>query len=187
MAMAQSAHKMQDTAITVQINNGERVHVRHLQPDDAELLDAMFWKLSSRTRYQRFFMPLDNVPADYVHQQARQLAVVDPEREAALIAIIDGEQGAEAIAVGRYARSSADSDIAEGALVVRDDYQGLGLGSQLFDLLVQMAMAHGLKELRAVSHADNQGVVALIRQLGMPYESTISRGLHEFRLRIRDS
>ncbi len=173
--------------ITINLANGNSVQLRHLQPEDADLLDAMFWKLSSRTRYQRFFLPLDDLSPDYVHQQAKRLAQIDPEREAALIAIVDAEHGPEAVAVGRYARIEGDNDAAEGALVVRDDYQGLGLGSQIFDLLVQMAMAQGIKELCAVSHADNQGVLALIRQLGMPYESRVSQGLQEFHLRVRDT
>lgn len=175
---------MIDKTITISTSNGVSVQVRHLRPEDADLLDAMFWKLSSRTRYQRFFVPLDHVPAEYVHEQAQRLADTDPQREAALIAIIDGDHGPEAVAVGRYARTAPESDSAEGALVVRDDFQGLGLGSQIFELLVQMAMAQGIKELSAVSHADNQGVIALIRQLGMPYESRISQGLQELRLRI---
>jgi RimJ/RimL family protein N-acetyltransferase len=158
-----------------------------MQPEDAELLDAMFWKLSSRTRYQRFFLPLDDPPPNYVQQHARRLAQTDSAREAALIALIDGEHGPEAVAVGRYARLETNNDAAEGALVVRDDYQGMGLGSRIFDLLVQTAMAQGIKELCAVSHADNQGVLALLRQLGMPYESRTSHGLQEFRLRVRDT
>ncbi len=185
--MNRSVQDKINQSITINLSRGESVQLRHLQPEDADLLDAMFWKLSSRTRYQRFFLPLDDLPPDYVQQQARRLAQTDPEREAALIAIITGEYGPEAVAVGRYARLNTDYDAAEGALVVRDDYQGLGLGSRIFDLLVQMAMAQGIKELHAISHADNQGVLALIRQLGMPYENKISQGLQEFRLRLRDT
>lgn len=167
-------------------NDGREVTVRHIRPEDGKLLAAMFWHLSSETRWRRFHVPLDHIDSDRVNHEAHRLAAIDHQREVALIALAKEAQQPISVAVARFARATPDETSAEASIVVRDDYQGAGLGAQLFDLLVQVAIAQGLRHLILLTHADNLGVIHMIRRLGIPYERNFSAGLYEIDLQLSD-
>lgn len=173
--------------VTLQTRDGRDVFVRHIRPEDNTLLVEMFWQLSSETRWRRFFAPLDHVDPERVNQEARRLAAINPQREVALVALI-AEAGREAVvAVARFVRMEPGGPSAEASIVVRDDFQGQGLGVQLFDLLVQVALAQGLEHMALLTHADNLGLITMVQRLGMPYDSHLGAGLCEIDLQLSDS
>lgn len=173
-------------AITLATRDGRPVHVRHMRHEDAELLERLFYRLSSETRYRRFFVPLDNIEEERVHREAARLATIDPARETALVAAIDEEGREEIVAVARYTCLESREDACEGSIVIRDDFQGAGLGRQLFDLLVQVALAHGLRHMVLLTHADNAGMIALVHGLGLPFKGRYSAGLYEMDVQLSD-
>jgi GNAT superfamily N-acetyltransferase len=172
--------------VHLEARDGRELRVRHMRPDDAELLERMFYKLSSETRYRRFFVPLDNIEEERLHRETQRLATIYPENETALIAVIDEDGYEEAVAVARYSCLAHREDACEGSLVIRDDFQGAGIGRQLFDLLVQVALAHGLRHMILLTHADNCGMIALVHGLGMPYKGRYSTGLYEMDVQLGD-
>jgi GNAT superfamily N-acetyltransferase len=158
-----------------------------MRREDAELLERMFYRLSSETRWRRFFMPLDNIDADQVRRETVRLATIHPEREVALLATAQEEGREEIIAVARYGRVGDNSECAEASIVVRDDYQSAGLGSQLFDLLVQVGLARGVHHVILLTHADNTGMIGLIHHLGLPYTGKYASGLYEIDVQLTDN
>jgi GNAT superfamily N-acetyltransferase len=180
-------HPNPRSVVTLESRDGRRVRVRHMRREDAPLLERMFYRLSSETRYRRFFVPLDNVDEGRVHSEALRLAKIDPTRETALIAVIDEAIGEECVAVARYGCMHDCDNACEGSIVVRDDFQGAGIGRQIFDLLVQIALAHGLQHMSLLTHADNAGMIALVHGLGMPYKGRYSAGLYEIDIQLTDA
>jgi RimJ/RimL family protein N-acetyltransferase len=73
--------------------------------------------------------------------------------------------GDEVIGVARYDRSPADPDTAEFAVVVEDDWQGLGVARQLLAELMALAAERGVRVLTAHVQPDNAPVISLIRRL----------------------
>ncbi len=177
-------HPNMEAAVTLRARDGREVRVRHMRGEDAELLTRMFYRLSPETRYRRFFVPLNDVDEERVRQEAIRLATIDPGRETALIAVVDEEGREEAVAVARFARLVEHEATCEASIVLRDDYQGVGIGRQLFDLLVQTAMVRGFQHMILLTHADNAGMIALVQGLGMPYEGRFSAGLYEIDLQL---
>ncbi|MCS6882986.1 MAG: GNAT family N-acetyltransferase [Oscillochloridaceae bacterium] len=175
-----------EASVTLRARDGREVRVRHMRRADAELLIRLFYRLSPETRYRRFFVPLNDVDEARVRQEAARLATIDPARETALIAIVDEEGREEAVAVARFARLQEHETACEASIVIRDDYQGVGIGRQLFDLLVQTAMARGFRHMILLTHADNAGMIALVQGLGMPYQGRYSSGLYEIDLQLTD-
>ncbi len=173
-----------NATVTLPLENGRSVLVRHIRADDAPRLAAMFWQLSSETRWRRFFAPLDHVDPERVNREARRLADINAQREVALVATVMEENQEAIVAVARYVRLTLESDSAEASIVVRDDYQGQGLGSQLFDLLVQVALVQGLRHIVMLTHADNLGVLGLVQRMGLPYDTQFSAGLYEIDLHL---
>ena len=174
------------SSLTLYADDGRPIVVRHIRPDDADRLAAMFWKLSSETRWRRFFVPLDHVDPNLVAKQARRLAEIDVQREVALIALVHEDGTEAAVAVVRYIRPTPDADQAEAAIVVRDDYQGLGLGSELFDLLIQVALVQGIRRLPFITQGDNRRILHMLERAGIPYDSHLIDGMYEVELQLSD-
>ncbi|EFO81430.1 GCN5-related N-acetyltransferase [Oscillochloris trichoides DG-6] len=173
--------------ITIKARSGQSIHVRHMRREDAPLLERMFYKLSSETRWRRFFVPLDNVDPEQVRRETRHLAHIDPDRAAALLATVMEDGREEGIAVARYGRIGDDPTCAEASIVVRDDYQGAGIGVQVFDLLVQVALARGIHHMVLLTHADNLGMIGIVHKLGLPYSGHYTSGLYEIDLQLTDN
>lgn len=174
-------------AVTIETRHGQSLHVRHMRQEDALLLERMFYKLSSETRWRRFFMPLDNIDPDHVRRETLHLATIDPTRSAALLATVVDAGIEECVAVARYGQVGDDPACAEASIVVRDDYHKAGIGVQLFDLLIQVALARGIHHMILLTHADNLGMIGIVHRLGLPYSGKYTSGLYEIDLQLTDN
>jgi len=146
--------------------NGERVLIRPVHPQDAELAMRFVNDLSPASRYNRFHQPLRELtPA-----MARWATDVDHDRHIALIAVVF-EAGREVeIGVARYVVGDA-GDVAEIAVAVADAWQRQGVGERLLRGLVQIAARRGLAWLEGEVLEDNAGMLALARRAGFAVRS----------------
>ncbi len=172
--------------VPLRARDGRKVHVRHLRHNDAAPMERLFYKLSSESRYRRFFAPVDHVDPARVREEARRLATIDPRRDVALAAVVQEQGREEIVAVARYTRLLTNPNAAEASIVVRDDLQGQGLGLQLFDLLIQVALARGIEHLVLLTHADNLGMIKLVKRLGLPFKGHFASGLYEMDVQLVD-
>lgn len=163
-------------SVTVMTRKGRKVRIRHICPTDAALLVDLFHHLSPETRRFRFFTALPDLPDDILWREARRYADFNEQKQAAFIALVDEEGKEHAIGVVRLVLDKHDPDTAEFAIVLRDDYQREGLGTIMLDLLIQLALVRGIKRLRGISLADNEGVHRLIQRCGFPVSSHTSHG-----------
>ncbi|MFE6911162.1 GNAT family N-acetyltransferase [Streptomyces erythrochromogenes] len=69
-----------------------------------------------------------------------------------------------------------DGDETEIALLIEDDWQRRGIGSELLRRLVAMAVEAGCDSVYAVTQAANTGMVAAMRGLGLPLDYQIEEG-----------
>ncbi|WP_406129279.1 GNAT family N-acetyltransferase [Streptomyces sp. NBC_00989] len=69
-----------------------------------------------------------------------------------------------------------DGDETEVALLVEDDWQRRGIGSELLGRLVRMAVEAGCESVYAVTQASNTGMVAAMRGLELPLDYQIEEG-----------
>jgi acetyltransferase len=68
------------------------------------------------------------------------------------------------VAVVRYT-SNPDQRSCEFALVVADQWQGIGIGTHMMQSLMQVARARGLRLMEGEVLADNSNMLALMRRL----------------------
>ncbi len=122
----------------VLLKDGTRVHVRPIQPDDAGRLQELYDRLSLDTAYHRFFTVMKRLPPDW----ARILATVDYRTRLAVVAEQPGEHGPELVGVGRYEPTDEPGG-AEVAFVVQDGWQNKGLGTVLFNTVLDPGTARG--------------------------------------------
>jgi RimJ/RimL family protein N-acetyltransferase len=136
----------------------EGIAIRPISGADREALAASFERLSPQSRYLRFFSPVSRL----TEAQLGYLTEIDHHDHEALVAV---EQASDRIVgVARYVRT--EGDVAEPAVVVGDDWQGRGIGSELLDVLSARARAEGVHAFVAVVLAHNDAALAALRHLG---------------------
>ncbi|WP_455359533.1 GNAT family N-acetyltransferase [Streptomyces sp. SYSU K21746] len=69
-----------------------------------------------------------------------------------------------------------DGDETEVALLIEDDWQRRGIGSELLRRLVALAVEAGCESVYAVTQSSNTGMVAAMRSLSLPLDYQIEEG-----------
>ncbi len=147
----------------VTLADGRAVTVRPVQPQDAELQQALVRALSPASRYRRFHGALGELsPA-----MLRYLTDIDYDDHLALMATVIGPDGRDMqIAEARYVRRTGQARVADIAIAVADRWQGIGLGTHLLRRLASSAAAGGIRSLQADVLSDNRRMLDLLRRLG---------------------
>ncbi|GAA0838967.1 GNAT family N-acetyltransferase [Streptosporangium amethystogenes subsp. fukuiense] len=154
---------------------GEAIEIRPARPDDEEQVRRFLGGLSSRTRTRRFFSGVSRPGAGFV----RALLAVD-ERCDALLAVHEGLVVGHAMS---HRREGEAVDI-EIAVVVGDEWQGVGLGSRLVRTLMRRAAARGAGTVGMDVLGDNRTVLAMIRKMWPEATMRASCGAVEVTARI---
>ena len=179
---AQSGYKPDINRVrrTYMTRDGRVVKMRLLHPEDADLLIDFFHRMSPETRRRRFHTNTEGLSEEFIEENARELANVDNLTQGgAVIALYEEEDGAEhIIGSARLARPAGqpDSPEAEAAIVVRDDFHGQGVGTELLRRMVLLAKQMNVKSIIANFEAENEGAIRLFRELGLPTEIDVSQG-----------
>jgi len=159
----------------LELTDGTKVHVRPIVPEDEPLLIEAVAAMSERTVYFRFFSPLKRLPDALAHR----LAVVDYNARFAIVATTHRPGGKERIVgVARYDRA-ADTDVAETAVAVVDEFQRRGLGSALLTILGKVAREHGIKTFTLIVLPENQQMLGLLRKMGWIHQAKLTGGVYE--------
>jgi GNAT superfamily N-acetyltransferase len=155
-------------------SQGQEICIRSMKEDDTDHLIDLFAHLSARSRYQRFHRWLDHPEPERIRQGAEQLTHIPAGQGLALLGFALVAGAAAPVAVARYVRLS--DTVAEPALTIRDDFQGQGLGTYLFGILIAAAQAEHLHQFAATIQPSNQGALRLIKQAGLPTSQTVDDG-----------
>lgn len=145
-------------AEAVELRDGSRIRIRPVQPDDKGPIAEGFERMSPKSRYRRFFAPLEQLS----DTDLRYLTEIDHHDHEALVAF-DAESG-DPVGVARYVRG-ADPAYAEVAVAVVDDWQGRGAATALLERLVERARAAGLTHFVALVMSDNTEARQLFEHL----------------------
>ena len=116
--------------------DGDVIQVRPIKPEDADQLIAFHGRLSTESRYFRFFRVKDTLE----RSEAEFFSNVDYHDRMALVALDDGL----IVGVARYDRMGDEPSVAEVAFVVDDAHQGKGIASELLALLTNYARQTGV-------------------------------------------
>ncbi|TMF44154.1 MAG: GNAT family N-acetyltransferase [Chloroflexi bacterium] len=159
----------------LELTDGTKVHVRPIVPEDEPLLIDAVAAMSERTVYFRFFSPLKRLPDALAHR----LAVVDYNDRFAIVGTTHKPGGKQRIVgVARYDRA-AETDVAETAVAVVDEFQRRGLGSALLTILGKVAREHGIKTFTLIVLPENQQMLGLLRKMGWIHHAKLTGGVYE--------
>ena len=147
------------------MKDGASVLIRPIRPEDEPLMVRFHEKLSERSVYLRYFHPL-KLSQRVAHERLLRICFIDYDREMALVVVRKDAAGAqEIIAVGRVSRLHASNE-AEVAVLISDQYQRRGLGTELLRRLLEIARNEGIRRISANMLAENLEMQAVSTRLG---------------------
>ena len=145
------------------------VEIRPIKPEDEPLMTEFTMGLSPDNLYLRYFHAV-SAGSLITHEQLARLTFVDYNREMALVAVrLDPKNNRpQVVAHGQLTKLHGTND-AEFAIQVRDAYQGTGLGTELLNLLIEIARDEGVERVVAEIMPENVGMRRICTKLGFNF------------------
>lgn len=147
------------------MKDGTQVTIRPIRPEDEPLMVKFHGTLSDRSVYLRYFCSL-SLARRTAHERLIRICFGD-DREMVLVAEHrdpkNGELGI--LGVGRLNKLQADKE-AEVAVLVSDQYQHRGLGTELVRRLINVARDEKLSRITAEMLRDNLAIQTIFKRLG---------------------
>jgi RimJ/RimL family protein N-acetyltransferase len=156
--------------------DGTPVRMRAVAAGDRQLLQDIYAELSHRSRYRRFFSTPPRLTEPALDHLVNDVDQVD--HVAVVLFAPAGEDGEEAVGVGRMIRYAADPTTADIALAVADEWQGRGVGSALARTLVAHRPA-GVTRLVTIAATGNDASLAVLAGLGTVERTPAGSGVHD--------
>ena len=143
------------------IRSGVSVTVRPIRPEDEPKVVQFHKELSERSVYLRY-ASLMKLEQRVAHERLARICFIDYDREMALVA--ETEEG-DIIGIGRLTQPPGRNE-AEFAMLVIDDYQGEGIGTELLRRLVQIGEDEALDRITADILRQNRAMQHVCEKIG---------------------
>lgn len=160
---------------------GLNLFLRPAKITDESLLKDFFYDLSEASLYKRFFSARTDMP----HKRLQDFVAVDYSKKMEILATIRENEKEIVIGLGQYELNS-DMHSAEVALVVRDKFQGQGVGRELLSYLIYLAKRQGLLGFSGDVLLENRAMVRLFEKMGFDTEKRSEEGVYEMRMWFRN-
>ena len=172
-------------ARNVELRDGTRLRLRPIVAEDEPLLHEAVASMSERTVYFRFFSPIKRMSDAMAHR----LAVVDYHDRFAIVATTRRPGAAEKkeriVGVARYDRAR-DTDVAEVAVAVIDEFQRRGLGGMLLGELARVARGQGIRSFQLIVLPENREMLGLLHKMGWIHQARLNGGVYEISFDLPD-
>lgn len=147
-------------------HTGQRAVIRPIRPEDEPAMVRFHQSLSERSVYLRFFNMLQ-LSERVAHERLRRRCFIDYDREMALVVErVEPDDGASPLmGVGRLSRVYGTND-AEFSMLVSDQHQRQGVGTELLRRLLEVARAEGMARVIAEILPDNLDMQRVSERLG---------------------
>ncbi len=162
--------------------NGLKFFLRPVKINDEPLLKEFIYSLSEETMYKRFISRRKDMP----HEMLQDLfVVIDYTKEMVILATLKEEEKETVIGVGQYVINEG-TRTADISLVVRDDYQNQGVGSEIVSYLAYLARKQGILGFTAEILPDNVQILRLVEKVGFDLKKTFSAGVYMLEVGFRE-
>jgi len=161
----------------IDLKDKSRSFLRPLKLTDEALLRDMFYQLTPESVHYRFFRMIKAMP----HEKLQEFLRVDYDADMALVVLTGSTEHEQIIGIAHYSKDPR-TNFADAAFLVRDDWQGKGIGTCLMRELVAAARTHGIAGFRADVLAQNHGMLRVFHRCGYAVESEMVEGVFELRI-----
>jgi acetyltransferase len=154
------------------MKDGQKVTIRPIRPEDEPVMVKFHEGLSERSVYLRYFSPL-KLQQRVAHTRLIRICFNDYDREIALVAERkDGDGKSEIVGVARLSKLHTDN-AGEFAVVVTDQWQRKGLGTEMTKRLIQIAKNEKLSRLVAYTLRENKDMQHMCQKVGFEVRTPV--------------
>ena len=160
--------------VTEILRDQRPVTIRAIRPDDKGLVIETFREASPESRYRRLFA----VKKELTDQDLKLITEVDFVDVVQLVAVLEKDGRDHIVGGGRYMRSRASDagQKAEVAMLVDDEFQGLGIAPRIFKHLATIARASGVTHFEAEVLPSNEAMLKVFARAGVAIKTTPAEG-----------
>ncbi len=155
--------------------------LRPVKLSDEHLMKDFFYSLSNDSMYRRFI----STRKDMHHDRLQPFVAIDYTKEMVILAVLQQEGQELIVGMAQYLIDE-NRHIAEVAFVVRDDYQGRGIGAVLLNYVTFLARKSGLLGFTAAVLMENRQMLQLFEKMGFNIEKRSEGGVYELTMSFRD-
>lgn len=156
------------------------VLLRPVKLSDEPLLKEFFYSLSDQSLYRRFISMRRDLP----HERLQEFVVIDYTKEMVILATLREGEKERVVGLGQYGINGGNHT-AEVSLVVRDDYQGKGVGTEVLSYLTFLAKREGLYGFTAEVLLENKPMLNLFSKMGFDIQRRSSEGVYELQMAFK--
>jgi acyl-CoA hydrolase/RimJ/RimL family protein N-acetyltransferase len=153
---------------------GVEVRFRPMKPSDEEEMRRLFYRFSDRAVYYRYFTPVKTMP----HDRMQEYVNVDFDTVMSIVGVVGPPGEGRIVAEARYARSR-DSLWADIAFLVDEAYQGLGLATAMFQLLVRVAKDRCIQGFTADVLVSNKAMLRVFEKAAERVDVKLDHGVYQ--------
>jgi acetyltransferase len=148
------------------MTDGTQVNIRPIRPEDEPMIAEFHQGLSAQSVFMRYFHSIE-LSQRVAHDRLTRICFIDYDREMALVVIQRNPDNdvREILAVGRLSKLQGTEE-AEFALIIQDEYQRQGLGTELLSRLMKWGKNEGVRLVSAYMLPENSGMKRICQKLG---------------------
>ena len=143
------------------LRDGTEIFFRPVKPIDEQALSEMLYSLSEHSVKTRYMTSTMSFP----HSDVQQLANIDYKKDIAIVGVVPGVSNDEIVAIAQYFLDP-ETQSAEVAFVVLDEWQSRGMGTFLLDYISKVATQRGVKRFFAKVLPNNKAMLSVFYNSG---------------------
>jgi acetyltransferase len=163
--------------------DGTPLIIRPIHPEDEPLLVKFHEALSDRSVYLRYMHPM-LLSQRVAHERLSRICHCDYDREITLVAEREDNIGGRCILGASRMSKLHGMDVARLSVLISDQSQGLGIGTELARRMVDIAKDEHLRRLIAIVTPDNQPMQHIFQKLGFRLEPTSDGKMVEAKMEL---
>jgi acyl-CoA hydrolase len=162
-----------DIATTQVFRNDLSVHFRAIKPSDEEEMRRLFYRFSNESIYYRYFGSIGSMP----HAKMQAYVNVDWTQVMSVVGLVGTQETGRIVTEARYIRIPGTT-AAEVVFVVDEEYQGRGIATFQYRLLVRLAWDRGIREFVADVLFSNTAMMKVFRKGELPVKAILEGGVY---------
>jgi acyl-CoA hydrolase/GNAT superfamily N-acetyltransferase len=172
----EQARYPEELETTLTLTDGTQVLARPVKPTDEEAFKDLFYSLSEKSRYHRFFSRMRFM----THPSRQGFVNINYNEQVSLAVLVRSADGESLIALGQYIKVP-NQPRAEVAFLVSDEWQRRGLGTILMDTLIRIARQSGIQGFDAEVLAENRAMLSVFESLPYTMHMHLDTGSYHIR------
>jgi RimJ/RimL family protein N-acetyltransferase/uncharacterized metal-binding protein len=163
-------------------NSGLKIHLRPVRISDEPLLKDFFYSSSEGTMHKRFMQAQRSMPHEVLQES---FVVIDYSKEMVILSTVEHTQKEIVTGLAQFTTNER-SHTAEVAIVIKDEYQNKGIGTELLMHLTYIAKKQGLLGFSADILKDNRAMLHLFEKVGFDIEKKTKPDVYTLSLGFKE-